>query len=70
MAAYQPARRAGAYGRPVDAEATRSWTIAPPAYATADTRQSRTERARALIESTMPETGRLFLHLEECTSQA
>lgn len=65
---HQPARRSGAYGRPGVLAATRSCTIAPPAYATADTRQSRTDSARALMISTMPDPSGLFLPLQVVTS--
>lgn len=41
--------------------ATRSCTIAPPAYARADTRQSRTDSPSALMNSTMPDPTVLFL---------
>ena len=41
--------------------ATRSCTIAPPAYATAETSDSSTDSARALIRSTMPDPPALFL---------
>ncbi|GAA0285133.1 hypothetical protein GCM10010302_24230 [Streptomyces polychromogenes] len=61
-AAHQPGRRSGARARPsAESTATCSWTIAPPAYATADTRQSRTDRARALMGSTMPERDPPFI---------
>ncbi|KOU17641.1 hypothetical protein ADK52_31610 [Streptomyces sp. WM6372] len=61
---HQPVRRSGAYGRSGVLAATCSWTIAPPAYATADTRQSRTDSARALMISTMPDPSGLFLPLQ------
>ncbi len=60
-ATHQTPRRSGAYGRSGVVAATRSWTIAPPAYARADTRQSRTDSASALIRSTMPDPPALFL---------
>lgn len=60
-ATHQTPRRNGAYRRSGVVAATRSWTIAPPAYATADTRQSRTDSASALISSTMPHPPALFL---------
>lgn len=65
---HQPARRSSAYGRSEALAATCSWTIAPPAYATADTRQSRTDSARALMNSTMPDLSCLFLPLQVVTS--
>lgn len=60
-ATHQPPRRSGAYRLSGVVAATRSWTIAPPAYAKADTRQSRTAGASALISSTMPDPPALFL---------
>lgn len=59
-AAHQAGRWSGAYRRSGEPAATRSWTIAPPAYATADTRQSRTDSASALMKSTMPHPAGLF----------
>ncbi len=67
-ATHQPPRRSGAYRRSGVLAATLSWTIAPPAYATADTRQSRTDSASALISSTMPDPSALFLRPQVVTS--
>lgn len=64
---HQPARCSSAYGRSGVLAATCSWTIAPHAYATADTRQSRTDSARALMNSTMPHLSCLFLPLQVVT---
>lgn len=60
-ATHQPARRSGAQEPSGELAATCSWTIAPLAYATAETRQRRTDRARALMHSTMPHPGPLFI---------
>lgn len=60
-AAHQTGRWSGAYRRSGEPAATRSWTIAPPAYATAETRQRRTDSASALMKSTMPHPAGLFL---------
>lgn len=67
-ATHQTPRRSGAYGRSGVLAATRSWTIAPPAYARADTRQSRTDSASALMKSTMPHRISLFLRPQGVTS--
>lgn len=67
-ATHQPPRRSGAYGRSGVLAATCSWTIAPPAYARADTRQSRTDSASALMNSTMPDLTSLFLRPQGVTS--
>ncbi|KOU89497.1 hypothetical protein ADK93_10880 [Streptomyces sp. XY58] len=67
-ATHQPPRRSGAYRRSGVLAATLSWTIAPPAYAMADTRQSRTDSASALISSTMPDPSALFLRPQVVTS--
>ncbi len=67
-ATHQAPRRSGAYRRSGVLAATLSWTIAPPAYATADTRQSRTDSASALIRSTMPDPSALFLRPQAVTS--